>query len=383
MQITCRQISLHYLMLKVRRFAPQKRCSTYFINSNIASQQKQLVVPLANLKSVDMLDSETFSLKYKRDGEMKQMNLKCRNAAGIYDAIEAVFEEFSENPPSDDEEEATRKEQKKAADAARRLRLRQEDEQLRIKHEERKKQQAEDAERKKKEESVAFFTTQAHFYCIIYYCRLLCYFLFDANHTALQSKKKKRRNSQSSTKSAKSTKSKKSEESEDSLDGSASSYKSTASASSRNSSKKEQEETKRSISSSSDTRHPPVSASTESASSTPGGSPGVPRLTKVARYRSLRLEKEKRDKERMSDSKSEDGASEDESANSHSSAPIPFGSSRRLVYNDDVSGSRSNTARSIDLDEVRHHSAEISSDDVEQRLASAALEDSGEVDLSG
>lgn len=52
-----------------------------------------------------MIGDDIFCLKYKRGGELKQLNIRSRNACGLYDTIEAVQEELTENPQDDTEEE--------------------------------------------------------------------------------------------------------------------------------------------------------------------------------------------------------------------------------------------------------------------------------------
>lgn len=56
-----------------------------------------------------MADDDLLTLRYHKGSDgMKQLNLKCKNASGIFDALEAVFEQYTEDPPSDEEEEERR-----------------------------------------------------------------------------------------------------------------------------------------------------------------------------------------------------------------------------------------------------------------------------------
>eukprot|EP01122_Echinamoeba_exundans_P013956 TRINITY_DN620_c0_g2_i2.p1 TRINITY_DN620_c0_g2~~TRINITY_DN620_c0_g2_i2.p1 ORF type:complete len:655 (+),score=160.79 TRINITY_DN620_c0_g2_i2:213-2177(+) len=72
---------------------------------NFLMLRRDVKVPWSSLKAVDMIGDDIFCLKYKRDGEMKQLNIRSRNASGLYDTIEAVHEEVTENPQEESEED--------------------------------------------------------------------------------------------------------------------------------------------------------------------------------------------------------------------------------------------------------------------------------------
>lgn len=72
---------------------------------NFLMLRRDVKVPWSALKAVDMIGDDIFCLKYKREGEMKQLNIRSRNASGLYDTIEAVHEEITENPQEESEED--------------------------------------------------------------------------------------------------------------------------------------------------------------------------------------------------------------------------------------------------------------------------------------
>lgn len=57
--------------------------------------KKDVVIPFSQLKLVYLQQTYLFCLKYIQGDKAKQLKMKCRNAIGIFDTVEAIFEESS------------------------------------------------------------------------------------------------------------------------------------------------------------------------------------------------------------------------------------------------------------------------------------------------